>query len=262
MKLTFLGTGTSTGVPSIGCNCAACRSTDPRDKRLRASALVSLTAHPTAEARPTNILIDAGPDFRCQILRENCPAINALLITHTHYDHVGGIDDLRPYCYPDGFDIYGQADAIADLRHKVPYCFAEHPYPGAPVLHPHIINPHKSFMVAGVEVTPLPVRHYLLDIVGFKIGNLAYITDAKEIPESTINLITGIDTLVINALRHKEHISHMNLRQALNVINAVNPRIAYLTHISHDLGRHAEVAPTLPANVKQAYDGLTIDIAD
>lgn len=252
MQLRFLGTGTSTGVPSIGCNCATCRSTDPRDHRLRASALLS--------AGDNNILIDAGPDFRQQILAADSPELDALLITHTHYDHVGGIDDLRPYCYPDGFDIYAQHADIDDLRHKVPYCFAEHPYPGAPVLHPHVIEPMKPFSINGVEILPLPIKHYMLDILGYKIGNLAYITDAKVIPNDTINAISGIDTLVINALRHKEHISHINLSQALDIIAVVKPRIAYLTHISHDLGRYTDIAPTLPDNVKIAIDGTTITI--
>lgn len=252
MQLRFLGTGTSTGVPSIGCNCATCRSTDPRDHRLRASALLS--------AGDNNILIDAGPDFRQQILAADSPELDALLITHTHYDHVGGIDDLRPYCYPDGFDIYAQHADIDDLRHKVPYCFAEHPYPGAPVLHPHVIEPMKPFSINGLEILPLPIKHYMLDILGYKIGNLAYITDAKVIPNDTINAISGIDTLVINALRHKEHISHINLSQALDIISVVKPRIAYLTHISHDLGRYTDIAPTLPDNVKIAIDGTTIAI--
>lgn len=252
MQLRFLGTGTSTGVPSIGCNCATCRSTDPRDHRLRASALLS--------AGDNNIIIDAGPDFRQQILAADSPELDALLITHTHYDHVGGIDDLRPYCYPDGFDIYAQHADIDDLRHKVPYCFAEHPYPGAPVLHPHVIEPMKPFSINGLEILPLPIKHYMLDILGYKIGNLAYITDAKVIPNDTINAISGIDTLVINALRHKEHISHINLSQALEIIAVVKPRIAYLTHISHDLGRYTDIAPTLPDNVKIAVDGATITI--
>jgi len=254
MKLTFLGTGTSTGVPMIGCNCEICRSADPRDRRLRASALVS-----TGNA---NILIDAGPDFRQQILKIGSPQLSALLVTHTHYDHVGGIDDLRPYCYPDGFSIYAQASDIEDLQRKVPYCFAEVHYPGAPVLLPHVIEPMKPFSISGTSITPLPVKHYLLDITGYKIGNLAYITDAKEIPARTIDAITGIDTLVINALRPKEHISHLNLQQALDIIKTVKPRIAYLTHISHDMGLYAEVAPTLPDNVKIATDGETIEIQD
>lgn len=252
MQLTFLGTGTSTGVPMIGCTCEVCRSLDKRDNRLRCSALLT--------AGNRNILIDAGPDFRQQILNVGSPSLDALLITHTHYDHTGGIDDLRPYCYPNGFNIYAQADDIADLRTKVPYCFAENHYPGAPVLVPHAIEPLKPFRIDEVEITPLPIKHYLLNIVGYRIGNLAYITDAKEIPAATIEAVKGVDTLVINALRHEKHISHINLEQALEIIREVNPRIAYLTHLSHDMGLYANVAPTLPPNVNIAVDGLKIDI--
>lgn len=254
MKLTFLGTGTSTGVPTIGCNCPTCTSTDPRDKRLRTSALLT-TDDGTA------ILIDAGPDLRQQILSNGISSLDALLVTHSHYDHVGGIDDLRPFCYPDGFDVYCRADVDRDLRVRVPYCYAEHPYPGAPVLHNHIIEAFKPFSIGDVRITPLPVNHYLLDIFGYKFDDrLAYITDAKKICRETIDAIRGIDTLVINALRHKEHISHLNLSDALDVIKTVKPRKAYLTHISHDLGRHAETAPVLPHNVHLAYDGLTITV--
>lgn len=254
MQLTFLGTGTSTGVPMIGCNCEVCRSFDERDHRFRCSALIAVDNK--------NILIDAGPDFRQQILAAGAPELSALLITHTHYDHTGGIDDLRPYCYPNGFNIYAQAEDIEDLRMKVPYCFADKPYPGAPVLNPIAIEPLKTFAIDGVEIMPLPVKHYLLDIIGFRIGGLAYITDAKEVPDTTINEIKGIDTLVINALRHKEHVSHINLNQALEIIGKVKPRIAYLTHISHDMGLYANIAPMLPSNVNIATDGLNIEIPD
>lgn len=251
LKLEILGSGTSTGVPYIGCNCRVCRSTDPHDKRLRASAFV--------QTGGVDILIDAGPDLRYQLLRADIRHIDALLVTHSHYDHVGGIDDLRPFCYPNGLDVYCQADVDHALRAHVPYCYAEHPYPGAPVLHDHIIKPLKPFTVKGVEVLPLPVNHYLMEIVGFRIGPLAYITDAKHIQPETIDAIRGVDTLVLNALREKEHISHLNLSEALNVISSVNPRSAYLTHMSHDIGLHAEVNFRLPENVKLAYDGLTLE---
>lgn len=254
MQLTFLGTGTSTGVPMINCDCNTCRSANPRDKRLRTSVMLT--------HRQRQLLIDCGPDLRQQLLAYAPKQLAGCLITHSHYDHVGGIDDLRPFCYPDGFDIYCTADVVHELRAHVPYCFAEKPYPGAPVLHPHIITPMQHFEVNGLSVLPLPVNHYLIDIVGFKIGALAYITDAKTIPHTTIEAIKGVDTLVINALRRKPHISHMNLDDALNVISAVRPRVAYLTHISHDMGLHDEVQKTLPDGVYLAYDGLTVDIAD
>lgn len=252
MKLKFLGTGTSTGVPQIGCGCAVCQSEDAHDKRLRASVLVSIGE--------TNILIDCGPDFREQMLRIGSPKLESLLITHSHYDHVSGIDDLRPYCtIGDGFPIYCKSDVATDLKERVPYCFAEHPYPGVPALNINEIST-KPFMIGEIEVIPLPVMHYKLPIVGYKIGNLAYITDAKVVPDSTIEILRGVDTLVINALRTREHISHMTLAQALDVVNAIKPRITYLTHLSHDMGLHNEVSRRLPEDVKLAYDDLSIFI--
>ncbi len=253
MKLTFLGTGTSTGVPQIGCNCAVCTSTDPREKRLRASVIV--------DVRPDcNLLIDCGPDFRYQMLRVGSPALKAVLLTHSHYDHVGGIDDLRPYCYPNSFPVYCQADVAKDLRERVPYCFREHLYPGVPTFDIHIIKPDEDFTVDDVRVTPLPVMHAKLPIVGFRIGQLAYITDCLEMPPETLEKIKGVDTLVINALRREPHMSHMNLEQALAVIAAAAPRQAYLTHLSHAMGLMDDTTPLLPSNVHIATDGLTITI--
>ena len=252
MELKFLGTGTSTGVPQIGCQCDVCKSTDSKDKRLRASALLSINNH--------NILIDCGPDFRTQILNCNSPHLDALLITHSHYDHVGGVDDLRPYCKNVDFPIYCKADVSENLHQHIPYCFVRHPYPGVPSFKIHRINPNRSFKIDDIKVTPLPVMHYKLEILGFRINNFAYITDARTISQKTINRIKGVDTLVINALRIKEHLSHFNLDQALEIVNAINPRITYLTHLSHQMGFHEEVEKTLPKNVKIAYDGLTVTI--
>lgn len=254
MKLTFLGTGTSTGVPQIGCNCPTCKSEDSRDKRLRCSALLELEGK--------SILIDCGPDLRTQLLTNNITKIDAMLLTHSHYDHVGGIDDMRPFCYRDNqpyhFPTYCQADVADDLRARVPYCFREKIYPGVPTFNIHDIKAGQSINVEGIEVMPVRVWHYKLPILGFKIGNLAYITDAKTLPEETLQTIRGIDTLVINALRPFEHMSHMSLQEALAVIDIVSPRKAYLTHLSHDMPPHSQMQ--LPNGVYLAYDNLQIDI--
>lgn len=254
MRLRFLGTGTSTGVPAIGCDCPTCRSTDVHDKRLRCSALVSVDGR--------NILIDCGPDFREQIINAGAPHLTAALITHSHYDHVGGIDDLRPYCIRSvtgKFPIYCREDVADDLRARLPYCFRSHPYPGVPAFDINIIS-DCEFDVDGVKVIPLPVMHYNLPIVGFRIGQLAYVTDAKDVSDTTIDLMRGVDTLVINALRHKEHLSHMTIGQAMKVVERVNPRIAWFTHIADALGPHAEQEALLPAGMHLAYDNLEIDI--
>jgi len=253
MKLTFLGTGTSTGIPQIGCHCKACTSIDPRDRRLRSSVIV--------EQADTRLLIDCGPDFRQQILRLDSPSLDALLVTHIHFDHVGGIDDLRPYCYrTGGFPIYCQDDVETDLRHNYPYCFAADHYPGAPVFGMHRIEAGMPLRIGDIDITPLRVCHGDIPILGFRMGPLAYITDAKTLPAETVEALQGVDTLVINALRIHEHHSHMNLCQALDVINNVGCRQAYLTHISHDMGLHSDVELTLPQGVAIAYDGLEITV--
>lgn len=254
MRLTFLGTGTSTGVPQIGCPCEVCTSDDPREKRLRASVLI--------ETAGKNILIDCGPDFRQQILRAGSPDLRALLITHSHYDHVGGIDDMRPYCHPDPFPVYCRPDVARDLRARVPYCFAEHLYPGVPTFDIHEIDGHSDFMIDDIRVTPLPVMHARLPIIGFRIGSLAYITDCSEMPAETLGKIRGIDTLVINALRLKPHMSHMSLDQALAVIREAGPRQAFLTHISHDMGLYDATCRLLPPGVRPAIDGMNVEIPD
>lgn len=254
MKLKFLGTGTSTGVPQLRCNCRVCRSTDQRDRRTRCSALI--------ETEGQNILIDCGPDFYSQMLNyHRFGGLDAVILTHSHYDHVGGVDDLRPYCGGNGIPVYCRRDVIKDLKERVPYCFREHPYPGVPSYELHEVLPFVMFNIGSVVIEPLEIMHASLPILGYKIGdNFSYITDSKYIPSETINAISGVDTLVINALRFEEHHSHLNLRQALEVIRAVSPRIAYLTHMSHQIGLHAETSRLLPDNVKLAYDGLTIEI--
>ncbi|MDE6397582.1 MAG: MBL fold metallo-hydrolase [Muribaculaceae bacterium] len=257
MKLYFLGTGTSTGVPQIGCECEVCTSQDPRDRRMRTSAIV--------EHDGKRLLIDVGPDFYHQILKAGAPSLEALIVTHSHYDHVGGIDDLRPYCAVSPnhhFPVYCQADVDTDLRSRVPYCFAEHPYPGVPTFTVNDIKPYESFRVGPFNILPLEIIHYKLHILGFKINNLAYITDAKTVPEATIDAIKGIDTLVINSLRKREHMSHLSLHESLEIIDRVKPRMAWLTHLSHQMGLHPKVESELPPNVRIAYDGLCIEIPD
>lgn len=263
MILTFLGTGTSTGVPQMRCDCETCLSSDPRDKRLRASALLQRRKGGPA------VLIDCGPDFRYQMLRCGCPDLECALLTHTHYDHVGGLDDLRPYAHmaPDAhFPLYCRPDVATDLRNRIPYCFTEHPYPGVPQFTIYQLKAMERFtlMLDGepLEVEVLTIKHGKLDIFGYRIGNMAYITDASEVPAETIENISGIDVLVINALRHEKHPSHINLNQALDVIKLTRPKKAYLTHMSHQMGRHAQASALLPDNVEFAFDGLTVDIPD
>jgi phosphoribosyl 1,2-cyclic phosphate phosphodiesterase len=213
----------------------------------------------------TNLLIDCGPDFYVQMLHmPRAIDIDALLVTHQHYDHVGGIDDLRPYCWKnEHFPVYCQADVERDLRQRIPYAFSENPYPGVPHFEFRRVEPFKAFTIGGVEIVPVPVNHYRLEIVGYRIGrSLAYITDAKFVPDATVEALKGIDTLVINALRLKEHISHMSLEQSLEVISRIGPRRAFLTHVSHDMPPVHESARLLPPNVSFAYDGLEIDIED
>ena len=251
MEIRFLGTGTSTGVPQIGCNCATCTSTDARDKRLRASAIVTLdSGH--------NILIDCGPDFRSQILAAGSPALEALLITHSHYDHTGGIDDLRPYCKGGRhFPTYCAADVALDLRQRNPWSFAKHLYPGVPTFAITEIQPGIPFTIAEQQILPVKIMHGQLPILGFRFGNrLAYITDCKTMPDQTIATIEGVDTLIINALRTEPHPTHMSLSESLQIIERLHPKQTFLIHMSHDMGPQAHVA--LPPNVRLAYDGLTV----
>lgn len=254
MKVTFLGTGTSTGVPQLGCKCEVCSSTDSRDKRLRTSALV--------EVNGKNIIIDCGPDFYVQMLRNNQFAkLDAALITHIHYDHVGGVDDLRPFCSKEGFPFYCTADVSSDLHKHIPYCFEAHPYPGVPHFDLRIIKPYEKFKLYDTDITPLQVMHAKLPILGFKIGeHLAYITDAKTIPLKTIDEIRGIDTLILNALRIEPHHSHLDLEEALDIVEEIKPKRTFFIHLSHDMGLHKEVSRILPENVFLAYDGLQIEI--
>ncbi len=254
MIIKFLGTGTSTGVPQIGCNCPTCTSCDSRDWRTRASVIITLD-------NGRNLLIDCGPDFRQQIINARAPKLEALLITHSHYDHVGGIDDLRPYC-KDGrdFPTYCQADVANDLRLRNPWSFASRLYPGVPTFEIHEIEAGQPFTIADTEILPISVHHGKLPILGFRIGPVAYITDCKTMPTESYKALRGIDTLVINALRHIEHHTHMTYEQTLETIKLIGPRRSFLTHVSHDFGTHAQIAVSLPHNINLAYDGLTVEI--
>ena len=253
MKLTFLGTGTSCGVPVIGCGCEVCCSSDKRDRRLRTSALV--------EADGVSILIDCGPDFREQYL-ENIrdKSIDGVLLTHVHYDHMGGLDDLRPLTYRNTVPVYCRADVAIRLKNNLSYCFGDKHYPGSPVLDLVEIKEYTGFNVKGVDVMPFGVRHGDLDILGFRIGDMGYITDASKIDNSTVEALRGVKVMVINALREREHRSHMNLTSALNAIDLIAPQQAYLTHMSHEAGLHAVLASRLPEGVYAAYDGLKVEI--
>lgn len=252
IEIEFLGTGTSTGVPVLACQCPVCRSVDPRDKRMRTSALI--------RTQGKTLLIDCGPDFRMQMLRASDYHIDAMIATHVHYDHVGGVDDLRPYCYrPGHFPLYAREEVLHDLRMKMPYSFGKNPYPGAPQFAEHVVG-DEPFLCEGVMVTPLPVWHGKMLINGYRIGDLAYITDAKSIDESTFLRLKGVRLLVINGLRFTEHNTHFSIDQALEVIRRVEPEQAYITHMSHEAGLHAETDSRLPDGVNLAYDGLVVRI--
>lgn len=252
MKITFLGTGTSTGVPVIGCHCDNCSSTDSRDKRLRASVLW--------EVGGKKIVIDAGPDFRTQMIRAGVDMVDGILITHMHFDHVGGLDDVRGFNYSQdkSVDVYAEqlhADAIKSM---LPYVFAvKEKYPGVPQMNLNIITEDK-FEVAGVTITPIRVIHSKLPIFGYRINNWAYITDASFISDESIEKLAGIDTLIINALRDEPHMAHFSIAEALNVVDRIKPRRTFFTHMSHQFGRYAVRQPKMPQGVFIAYDGLII----
>lgn len=253
MKLTFLGTGTSQGVPVIACRCRVCRSVDERDRRLRTSALLT-----TDDGK--HILFDIGPDFRQQMLRQKVESLDAIMVTHAHRDHVAGLDDVRSFNYVQhkNMDVYLNAIAKHALMRDYGYIFEHHEYPGLPEADLHEVD--APFVAAGVTVIPVKAMHKDLPILAFRVGEMAYITDANHIAPEELEKLKGVKVMVINALRREKHFSHFSLPEALEVIDKVQPERAYLTHISHEMGLHAEVEKTLPQGVFLAYDNLEVEI--
>lgn len=252
MRITILGTGTSCGVPQIGCQCRVCTSADSRDNRLRCSSLI--------EVEGKSILIDCGPDFRQQMLNVKFRRLDAVFITHEHYDHVGGLDDLRPYSVFGDVDVYAEKFCADHLMERIPYCFTpkEKRYPGVPAIQLNEIQPHVLVDVDGVSVMPIRVMHGKLPIVGFRIDNFAYITDMKTMPDTEWEYLRGVEYLVVNALRHKEHPSHQTVDDAIAFSRQLGAKETWLVHMSHDVGLHAEVQALLPEHVHLAYDGEVI----
>jgi len=253
MRITFLGTGTSCGVPVIGCQCKVCQSTDPKDKRLRCSILV--------ETDSTRILVDAGPDFRQQILPQPFRRIDAILVTHSHYDHMGGMDDIRPYCQFGEMNVYADAIARKGMLEMLPYCFAEHRYPGVPQIGLHEICAGNPFTIGDISVMPIRVMHGKLPILGFRFGTFAYITDMKYIEDDQMPLLEGVETLCVNALRFdKPHHSHQLVDDAIAFARRVGAKRTLLTHMCHDVGLHEEVNKILPEGIELAFDGQVLEI--
>jgi phosphoribosyl 1,2-cyclic phosphate phosphodiesterase len=253
MQITFLGTGTSQGVPLIACQCIVCQSTDLRDKRLRSSILVRHNG--------SNIVVDSGPDFRQQMLTAGLLKLDGLVFTHAHKDHLAGFDDIRGFNFAmkKPVDVYCTDIVEKQMRQEFHYIFSEFRYPGIPDVTLHRINSEDPFIINDLTIVPIEVKHYKLPVLGFRFNDFVYITDANFISDESMKKIAGCDTFVLNALRIEEHISHFSLQQALDIISKVNPRRAFLTHISHQLGLHKEVSANLPENVFLAYDNLTID---
>ncbi|MCF0191198.1 MAG: MBL fold metallo-hydrolase [Marinilabiliaceae bacterium] len=254
MRLEFLGTGTSTGVPVIGCQCETCQSTDRRDNRLRASVIWSVNGY--------NILVDPGPDLRIQLLRARATRIDCILVTHQHYDHVGGLDDVRGLNFSMGqsINVYAEPIVASAFRHNLSYIFAENKYPGVPEITLSEIDATSSFFPCeGLEIIPIRVFHGKLPIVGFRIGNWAYITDASSIPEESMKALQNLDVLVLNALRIEPHPSHFSLSESLSIVNELSPKRTYFTHASHHMPLQAVVERTLPDGVRIAYDCLVIE---
>jgi phosphoribosyl 1,2-cyclic phosphate phosphodiesterase len=253
LTITFLGTGTSTGIPMIACSCRVCTSADEKDKRLRSSILV--------QSSTTTIVVDTTPDFREQMLRINNKKLNAVLFTHPHKDHTAGLDDVRAYNFFSGktMDVYANSLTEEALKREFAYAFSDKRYPGIPDINLITID-ETPFVIGDIEIVPIVVWHYKMPVYAFRFGNFTYITDANRIEEKEKEKIKGSQVLVVNALRKEEHISHFTLQEAVNLVNELNVTQGYFTHISHQLGKHEEINKTLPSHIRLAYDGLKISI--
>ena len=252
MKITFLGTGTSQGVPVIGCTCEVCLSLDYRDKRFRTSVHI--------EVNGQSFVIDTGPDFRQQMLRENVRRVDAVIFTHAHRDHTAGLDDIRAYNFIQHMDmpIYGTREVLSQLRTEYSYAFGKVVYPGIPRLALNEIG-EDTFMINNVRITPLPVKHMNLPVLGFRINNFSYITDANQIPVETLKKMEGTEILALNALQKEKHVSHFNIDEAIQQVEKIKPKQTYFIHISHKMGLHADISKELPENINLAFDGQQIE---
>jgi phosphoribosyl 1,2-cyclic phosphate phosphodiesterase len=253
LKVTFLGTGTSQGVPVIGCECRVCKSLDYRDKRFRTSVYI--------EANDVSFVIDTGPDFRMQMLRSGINRLDAIIFTHEHKDHTAGLDDIRPFNFMQQKDmpVFGKRQVIDQLKREYSYIFSDKKYPGVPQVSCIEIDEH-PFHIEGLDITPLPVLHYKLPVLGFRIRDFSYITDANFIPDSTLALLEGSEILVLNALQKDPHISHFTLDQAIEQAKKIGAKKTYFTHISHKLGLHHEVEQALPEGIFLAFDGMELTL--
>lgn len=255
MRVVFLGSGTSQGVPVITCKCEVCKSDDLRDNRLRSSVLI--------EIGKKTLVIDAGPDFRQQMLRQKVMKLDAILLTHSHKDHVGGLDDVRAFNYSQlkPMDIFADDLTTSVVKSDFAYAFTEEKYPGVPKMSIHVFD-NAPFMVCGMEVMPIKATHMNARVWGFRIGKFAYLTDVSKIEDQEKQKLLGLDVLIVNALRIEKHYSHFNLEEAMALVKEVDPQWAFFTHISHNMGLYAKVNHTLPPNMALGYDGLTIELED
>lgn len=253
MKITFLGTGTSQGVPIIGCKCEVCQSKDTKDKRLRSSIYI--------ETEDLSLVIDSGPDFRQQMLREEIEKLDAILYTHDHKDHTAGLDDVRAFNYIQKrpMEVFAEENVLETIKREFSYAFKKDKYPGVPRIELNSIE-NKTFNIQNQSIIPIRGLHHRLPVFGYRINKLAYITDMNFISDEEMNKLQNLDLLIINALRIEKHVSHFNLEEALEVIKRCNPKKTYLTHLSHAMGKYEDLSRNLPENVMLGFDGLSLQV--